>query len=641
MPASIPAGSGDPKFQFSLKGVAILPEPVGRGYTPFMKLAAALAMLLVLQESRESWEARARDLEAAMKSADAVDTLHLKDGRKLTGKIEEETPEGVRLKVRFGAVKFSRDDIARIERSPVAEFLAKAAAARGKAPELQALMDWAAKNSLPQGRELAACLLLAVDPANAGAKAAVAAAPAAQLDRDVIQLKDGTRKEGVIASETDDAIVLEIGLRGPKGETMGLGKTVVPKAQILRVERMPDGSRAKARERLAAFSDRSALSTAALEKIRPVPATMFDGRPGLRTESDFFILQTTGNEVLAKETTHALNQMFAAFQRHFAVRRNAGKKVNVHFFVSRNEYDAFQVATMGGAVMNPAFFNSKANHIAAYNRVETAKAEAVRRSILDAEKEIEECREKINREEVRIDKKVKEIKAKVNDLVAQAKRDARGDPKAEAEINRQKKDILDDLKSQETEIRQQLNAERKQLDEIIEKNRGVIGANRATLAAQGRMMYETLFHETFHAFAANYLWAERDDGRLPHWLHEGMATYYERSVIEAGELIHGSVNPAMLELAKRSTVPLEKIVVAGGEDFAVTHPTEIDRSNAHYASAWGLAHYLISKGTSREQFEAYAKASQAGDARRAFEALAGKPLAQLEPEWRTYIVGLK
>src|SRR5262245_56980030 len=212
-----------------------------------MKSILALALLLSLQDTREGWEARAKDLEAALRGADAVDTVYLKDGRKLSGKIEEETPEHVRLKVRLGSMKFAREDVARVERSPNQEFLTKIAAARAKAPELQALMEWASKNGLPQGRELAACLILALDPAHAAAKAALAAGPA---ERDVLLLKDGTRKEGIIASETEDSVVLEIPLRGPKGETMGLGKTVVPKAQIQRIDRMPEAARAKARERL-------------------------------------------------------------------------------------------------------------------------------------------------------------------------------------------------------------------------------------------------------------------------------------------------------------------------------------------------------------------------------------------------------
>jgi hypothetical protein len=539
-----------------------------------MKSILALALLLSLQDSRETWEARAKELEDVLRGADAVDTVFLKDGRKLSGKIDEETPEHVRLKVKLGSMKLAREDVARVERSPNQEFLTKLASARGKAPELQALMEWATKNNLAPGRELAACLLLALDPAHAAAKAALASGQAAE--RDVLHLKDGTRKEGIIASETEDAIILEIPLRGSKGETMGLGKTVVPKAQIQRIERMPDAARAKARERLSAFNDRAALLNAALEKIRPVPEPLIEGRPGFKTPSDVFVLHSTGSELLAKETTHALNQMFAAFQRHFSVRRNAGKKVDVYFFVNRAEYDAFQTATTGGAVMNPAYYDPRANHIAAFNRVETAKAEAVRKAILDAEKEIEGCKDKVNKEEVRINKQVREIRAKLDEMAAAAKKEARGNPTAEAEINRQKKEILDDLKKREQEVREELNGYRKQMDAEIERNRGVIRSNRAVLVNQSRAMYETLFHETFHAFAANYLWTEKDDGKLPHWLHEGMATYYERSVVEAGELIHGSIDPGMLELAKEVDRAARE-GGRGGRRVVRGHPSAGDR----------------------------------------------------------------
>src|SRR6185295_476690 len=303
--------------------------------------------------------------------------------------------------------------------------------------------------------------------------------------------------------------------------------------------------------------------------------------------------------------------------------------------------DAFQIAQFGGAVLNPAFFNPKANHIAAFNVVQSTQAEEVRKLVVAKEQEIAEFRDKVNREEVRIDKQVREIKAKLNDLVAQAKKESRGDPKAEAEINRQKKNILEQLKSDEDEAKKQLEDYRRKMNEAIERNWEIVRENRATLQKQGRRMYETLFHEAFHAFATNFLWAETDDALLPHWLHEGMATYYERSVVEAGELIHGSVDPVLRELALGSTIPLEKIVGAGGQDFVVTHPNDVARSNAHYAGAWALAHYLVGKGTTRDQFEAYAKASRSGDPRKAFEALAGKPLPQVEAEWRAWLVLMK
>lgn len=602
-----------------------------------MTLSLLLALFLSPQETKESWEARARELEATIRSADSADTVYMQDGRKLTGKIEEETSEYVRLKVRLGSMKFNRDDVAHVERSPGQEFLTKLGPARGKAADLQALMDWAGKNNFAPGREMAACLLLAFDPQHAAAKAVVAAAPA---DRDVVLLKDGTRKDGVIASESSDSIILDVILRGPKGETMGLGKAVVLKAEIQRIDRMPDGARAKTRERMAAFTDRGALLSAALARIQAVPATV-EGKKGFTIDSDVFVLQTTVSEPLAKETAHALNQIFAAYQRHFAVHRNFGKKITVYFFSSREEYDGFQLAQFGGAVLNPAFYNPKANHIAAYNVVQSAEAENVRKLVVAKEQEIADFREKVNREEARIDKQVREIKAKLNDQVAQAKKDSRGDPKAEAEINRQKKAILDKLKSDEDDAKKELEGYRKKMSDAIEQNWQIVRENRAVLQKQGRQMYETLFHEAFHAFAANFLWAETDSARLPHWLHEGLATYYERSVVEAGELIHGSVDPALRTLAMNAPVLLEKIVTAGGQDFVVTHPNDVLRSTAHYASAWALAHYLVGKGTTRDQFEAYAQASRSGDPKKAFEVLAGKPLPQVDAEWRAWIAAMK
>ena len=101
-----------------------------------MKPFLALICLLALQDARPEWDARAKEVEAALRGAEATDTLHLKDGRKLSGKIEEETAVSVRLKGRYGAMTFNRDEVAKIDRSPVAEFLAKIGPARGKVAEL-------------------------------------------------------------------------------------------------------------------------------------------------------------------------------------------------------------------------------------------------------------------------------------------------------------------------------------------------------------------------------------------------------------------------------------------------------------------------------------------------------------------------
>jgi hypothetical protein len=156
-------------------------------------------------------------------------------------------------------------------------------------------------------------------------------------------------------------------------------------------------------------------------------------------------------------------------------------------------------------------------------------------------------------------------------------------------------------------------------------------------------MYETLFHESFHAFAANFLWAESDNAALPRWLHEGLATYYERSAIEAGELVHGGTHPRMLEMLRSAPLmPLEKVISAGAEVYQVSHASEAERSTSLYAHAWGLAHFLVARGTSKEAFEAYVKDVAAGAHKvGAFEKLLGRELKGLDAEWLRYLTQLK
>ena len=605
----------------------------------------APALLLDAEGRLAQHRDKAKEILDALPAA-GLDVVHLKDGRALSGRIEEDTPEHLRLKGRLGSMKFAKADVARVERGPAAEFLKRYAAAAGKPAELAPLLDWCAQNKLPQGRECAANAILALEPSHPGAWAALGLAPGGAptppAERDVVTLKDGTRRDGVIAWENDQAIVMDVLLKGAKGETTGVGKASIQKADILRVERMPEGSRAKARERLAAFTDRGKILAEALARV-PVSPFQLGAASGFRADVPFVSLRTTATEATARESAHALAQMFQAFQRHFSVRRNAGQRITVYLFQTRQEYDEFQLREYGGAVLNPAFFDLKKNHIAAYNRVQTAEAARIRERIQETEKEIELYKKAVSEDETSVDRQVREIRARLDTAVAEARKETRGDPAAQAEITRQRKLILENLKKEEREILAQLQDRRKRADQAIETHRDIVRKNLDILAAQSREMYETLFHESFHAFAANFLWAESDNASLPRWLHEGLATYYERSAIEAGELVHGGTHPEMLGVLKKGPLlPLDKVITAGADVYAVSHASEAHHSNALYAHAWGLAHFLISRGTTREAFETYAKDVSAGLNRQgAFEKMMARDLAGLDAEWRLYIERLK
>jgi len=126
-----------------------------------------------------------------------------------------------------------------------------------------------------------------------------------------------------------------------------------------------------------------------------------------------------------------------------------------------------------------------------------------------------------------------------------------------------------------------------------------------------------------------------------------MACYYERSVVEAGDLIHGGVHPSFLALLRQqqqsnALIPVATVVAAGADLFQIQHTGDIPRQELAYAHAWGLAHYLMSRGVTRDRLEAYVVDLSAGKNRvAAFEALAGKKIGEVETEWRVHLSNLR
>jgi hypothetical protein len=298
-------------------------------------------------------------------------------------------------------------------------------------------------------------------------------------------------------------------------------------------------------------------------------------------------------------------------------------------------------------VPNPAYFDIRANHVAAYFGVQKDEESRIRANILASEREIEEYKRRIASEEDRIAKAFRALRQQVMDDAATARRGAPDDPRTQASIDRNKENALNVVKAQERNAMEYLGKLRREANQSIQQHEALIRHNQAVLAQQTRAMYEILFHESFHAFAANFLWEEADNAGLPRWLHEGMACYYERSVVEAGELIHGGVHPAFLSLLRQqqqanALIPVATLVAAGADLFQIQHTGEIPRQELAYAHAWGLAHYLMSRGVTRDRLEAYVVDLSARKNRvAAFEALAGKKISEVEAEWRVHLSNLR
>jgi hypothetical protein len=464
---------------------------------------------------------------------------------------------------------------------------------------------------------------------------------------DVVVMKDGTEKTGFIAEETDAAVVLQVLIKGSKGETIGSAKSTIAKESIAEIRRMSPTARAKALGRATAFEDRGRDRRERRAKIVVAKATVA-GQEGLYASGDHFEIFTTSDEEFARDACDAMQQMAEGYLQHFKPRKKAAEKVRVTILADRRQYDEYLTAKFGGTVGNPALFLIKEKVIVAYNCVQKEEAAAAKTEIQEYQKRVETFRRAVAAEEARVDKAVRDGRQAVIDWATEAKNQLRKANPSNLgerlqEIDRVKDRRLEAIKVTEKQIDAGLDDYRKKANAEIAQCEQTIRKNNQVLREQNRVMFETLFHEGFHAFAQNRLFTEKE---IPRWLNEGMAAYYEMSVVEAGELVHGAPHPELLrvfrEQRQNRTLPrLAAVLRGGGEMFLLTHKNSVERSNGAYAVSWALAHYLIPR-VSADQMESYVTEVAGGkDPVEALGKVLGKTADEIEDAMIVHAAGLK
>lgn len=472
----------------------------------------------------------------------------------------------------------------------------------------------------------------------------------AEAEVDLLTLKDGTTRSGRVVSESPTQFVLETLIKGSKGQIVGSAKVTIEKAVVQSVQRASDAARRKAEDRSTAFGSRAQRRTEALAKMK-VEAVSLDGLRGFRVEGAHCVLESTCEIAFTKDVALCLEEVFGAYRRFFDVRRNAGAKVKVHLFDDRDQYAAFQVRRHGGAVMNPAYYHSEQNYIAAFNMIQKAEERRVRSEIVTLERQIDTYRADLASAEKRLAFLAADYRRKIQDAAAEERRSIKADGGGGKDarlsaVDRQERELLAGLKTDASEIAKELAAEKKKAVEAIEANRKVIDQNEKLIGAQNRAMFETLYHEGFHAFAMNHLWEAAGAIEIPRWLNEGMASYFETSLVEGAELVHGAAHPGFLEICRAEAVssgllPVEKLLAGGPENFLVTHRSQAARSGLYYAESWALAHYLSTRVT-RDQIAAYVGEVLAGrDPVKAFEKMAGKSCREVGADLKKHLDALR
>lgn len=154
-----------------------------------------------------------------------------------------------------------------------------------------------------------------------------------------------------------------------------------------------------------------------------------------------------------------------------------------------------------------------------------------------------------------------------------------------------------------------------------------------------RKTFEVLQHEGFHQFAWHAIGA-----KLPVWLNEGLAQYFEHAVIADGRMSLGMTSAARIEkvrdaLDRGTALGVEDMMQITADQWGKTLAKDPQRASLLYAQAWSLTYFLIhgDQGRWQPKLSAYLKELSAGEQPSAALLMAfGSDMGRLDRGWRIH-----
>ncbi len=433
--------------------------------------------------------------------------------------------------------------------------------------------------------------------------------PSGNWPMDEITSKYGGIYRGLILDETPDGVKFRIVRRPPGRPTVTLTTTFTT-AETEKLTRLGDDDRKKLRERLAAL-DADGASDRELSAAIAFTQTDWLGKEkaARKYEADQFVLVSGADDDISRRAAVRLEKIYTAYARVLPPRHEAARPTRVELTDSLADYKALLKAS-GVQVQNAAVFFPADNRVVCGSDLKRL-GDDLRRTRLHHEQT-----------RVALDKTEKELK----------------------ELYKGSKDELD----------RYLVGVRKEREKITAAER----ENDAAFDTATRRLFAILFHESFHSYAAAFVYpalkpddvrAGKGTGELPRWLNEGLAQLFEDPVIEAGELRVGHADPARLKKVQDALrdkrgdgglVPLADVLRTGREQFVTTLTSEKQIADRNYLTAWALAHYLTfgRKVVGMKALDDFLIAVNTGtDAAKAFATLAGQELQAFEKDWHEYL----
>lgn len=416
---------------------------------------------------------------------------------------------------------------------------------------------------------------------------------------DTIRLVNGSTFRGLLLGDDGPAVRFRVVTRAPGRPTVTL-TTEFPKSNVMEITRLTDADRATLRARLAELDPTGQGERERMASLAFTPAPWLGKAEGARQyESDDFTLVSTAPEDLTRRAAVRLEQLAAAFRRFLPSRAERPKPTAVYLAPTPAEFRALLGPT-APPFANPAVFDVMGNRIVCGSDLQRFGAELTG-SVLHHE-----------RQRIAIDR-------------------------YEAEVRKLYRDSKPDLERFLATCREQ------RLKLAVAE-----AANDRAFDAATKRLFGTLYHELFHAYAANAAFPDAD---LPRWLNEGLAQLFESAVVEAGELRVDHADADRLKAVREFVRPggpglmsWAELLRADANGFLVKHTDTTAATDRAYATAWLAAHDLLFRrhALGTETFVTYRKAVKAGtDPAKAFETWTGLTTDEYDRRLKDYARGLQ
>lgn len=431
-----------------------------------------------------------------------------------------------------------------------------------------------------------------------------------------LRAKDKKTYKGLVLDDREyDLDFAEIVQR--PGEPMFAVLRWMNKTEVIGITKLPPEEHDKLVLQFQQFRNRAEIEAGRMENVLLKSDLVGEQRHHLY-DGPFFRVDSTTDDETTRRCVVRIEQIFRAYRMILPPRGRPPPPLKVRLYGSLDEYRA-ELRRLKLNIANPAFYSTRERTILAGTDLDTYSRHLA----------------EIRRDHEALRKSWKQFNTDFKEQILPdelAKLRAAGFSKDEVEAERA-------LRTARWNT--QYDA---QIATINEQDR----RNDLKFAEVTGQMFAQLYHEAFHAWIDNFVYA-RDRQRVPRWLNEGLAQVFESGKIDGQTLRLDAPAPARLTFLqndlKKSPLPLADFLSRENAPFLEGHTRDSQQSAERtYAYAWGIAWYLAFHeqklaGTALDGYVAV-DGDKLSPLER-FEKFTGRKLPQFEQEWRRAMLEAK